>query len=60
MNPIIPFCPRCGDPRVLVRGSHPGETGVVQWAMYMCGHTRSGVAEADLTVQLEPSVPASA
>ena len=58
MNPIIPFCPRCGDPRVFVRGSHPGETGVVQWAMYMCGHTRSSIALEDDTVQ--PALPVAA
>jgi hypothetical protein len=53
MNPLIPFCPECGDPRVLVSGAHPGETGVVQWAMYMCGHTRTAIVleSVDVVVQ---------
>jgi hypothetical protein len=46
MYSLIPFCPECGDPRVLVSGSHPGEMGMVYWAMYTCGHTRTNLVLA--------------
>jgi len=27
----------------MVSGEHPGEAGIVRWAMYACGHTRTAI-----------------
>lgn len=60
MDRLIPFCEECGDPRVMVSGEHPGETGIVRWAMYACGHTRTQIefdgVPADDELDLLPAV----
>jgi hypothetical protein len=62
MNTLMPFCEECGQVGVMLSGMHPGEAGIVRWAIYSCGHTRTEVTfdevpAADGT-DLLPAAPA--
>jgi hypothetical protein len=64
MDGLVPFCEECGDPRVMISGMHPGDAGLVRWAIYGCGHTRTEIVmeavpsdgEPDLLPVVPPSI----
>jgi hypothetical protein len=42
MEPPIPFCQTCGDPRILASGFSPHPEGFAAWTIYGCGHVTTG------------------
>jgi hypothetical protein len=43
MDAPLPFCQDCGTVGTLLAGVHPGDTGLVRWAIYRCGHTTTEI-----------------
>ena len=43
MNTPVPFCEECGVLGVILSGMHPADEGIVQWALYQCGHVRTEI-----------------
>jgi hypothetical protein len=60
MDGLVPFCEECGDPRVMISGMHPGDAGLVRWAIYGCGHTRTDIVMEAVPSDGEPDLLSAA
>ena len=51
MDTPIPFCESCGTVGVMLSGVHPGDGGIVRWAIYRCGHTTTEIVVAEVPAE---------
>ena len=56
MDAPVPFCEECGTLGVMLSGMHPGDGGLVRWAIYRCGHTRTEIMFDDVPAAEGPDL----
>jgi len=59
MDEPVPFCGDCGAIGVMLSGMHPGDGGIVRWALYRCGHMKTEIVLEDVLAE-EPSARSAA
>lgn len=57
MDAPVPFCEECGTIGPMLSGTHPGDGGVVRWAIYRCGHMKTEIALDDVAADSAGPVP---
>jgi hypothetical protein len=55
MDTPTPFCEDCGTLGLMLSGVHPGDGGIVRWALYRCGHMKTEILlDEVVTAELLP------